>query len=317
MQNATKKQILFLSFILIAILALVAANINRFSALTQVSNSESSPTAQIIVVTETPLPTIDPATATLTFTPTLEPTATSTPEVNGLVQVIGYSVQQRPLSVYQFGTGPTHLMIVADIHGGYESNTVDLANALIEKLKAKEILVPADTTLYILPMFNPDGYAKELGAAGRANADNVDLNRNWDANWSATWWGTQCWNKLPITAGSAAFSEPETQALSAFLLSNQIRALISYHSASLGIFPGASTNNATSLALASQLAAVSPYAYPPVSTDCEYTGQMVDWAAAQGIAAVDIELRTHSDPDLDINVKVLNAFLNWQSYLGQ
>jgi hypothetical protein len=65
------------------------------------------------------------------------------------------------------------------------------------------------------------------------------------------------------------------------------------------------------------LAAVSPYAYPPVNSDCEYTGQLVDWAAAKGIAAVDIELRTHTDPDLDINVKVLNAFLNWQSYLIQ
>jgi hypothetical protein len=41
---------------------------------------------------------------------------------------------------------------------------------------------------------------------------------------------------------------------------------------------------------------------------------LVDWASAQGIAAVDIELRNHSDTDLDINMKILNVFLDWLKY---
>jgi len=41
---------------------------------------------------------------------------------------------------------------------------------------------------------------------------------------------------VPITAGEAAFSEPETQALRDFLLNNRVDALISYHSAMSAIF---------------------------------------------------------------------------------
>ncbi len=38
---------------------------------------------------------------------------------------------------------------------------------------------------------------------------------------------------------------------------------------------------------------------------------MVDWAAANGIAAVDIELSTHYNLDVAINQRVLYTFLNW------
>jgi predicted deacylase len=309
----TKKQIFFLGLMGLIILGLVLANIFRVSSLL----SENVDPAQLFIpptVTSTSSPTLTP-TVTLTPIPTPEPTATVLPEINGQASTIGYSVQGRPLQVLQFGSGQHHLMIVAGIHGGYESNTVLLANLLVDKLKAKEVVVPADVTLYILTDLNPDGYVRQLGPEGRANADNVDLNRNWDANWKARWYGTQCWSKRAITAGSAPFSEPETLALANFLIDQKIEALISYHSAALGIFPGGNWADESSMALASQLDLVSPYAYPPVNSDCEYTGQLVDWASSKGIAAVDIELRTHDDPDLEINVNVLQSFLNWQTYL--
>ncbi len=45
--------------------------------------------------------------------------------------VIGYSVSGRPLEVYTFGNGEKQRMIVAGIHGGYEWNTIALADELI------------------------------------------------------------------------------------------------------------------------------------------------------------------------------------------
>ena len=274
-----------------------------------------TPTANIIQLTNTPAPTAAPAfTPTSTFTPTpassptLSPTAT--PEA-GVFFSIGQSVQGRELEMVRFGDGPVNRMIVAGIHGGYEWNTVDLAHELIEMLRQNPQMIPAGITLYILPSFNPDGYAAEFGASGRLNANGVDLNRNWDAYWSPTWSGVACWNRLPVTAGEFPFSEPETQALSAFLLAHPVDALISYHSAALGIFSGGKTDDPASQHLARTLSAVSGYAYPPIDYGCEYTGQFIDWAILQGSAAVTIELTNHTDTDYAINLRVLEAFLNW------
>jgi hypothetical protein len=38
----------------------------------------------------------------------------------------------------------------------------------------------------------------------------------------------------------------------------------------------------------------------------------VDWAASYGIAAVDVELSTHYSLDWEINLRILDEFLNWQ-----
>ena len=69
-------------------------------------------------------------------------------------------------------------MIVAGIHGGYESNTIELADELIDYLDNYPEIVPPDQTLYILRALNPDGLARSKGFGGRANENNVDINRN-------------------------------------------------------------------------------------------------------------------------------------------
>jgi hypothetical protein len=310
-----KKQILIVGAIWLVVLVLAAITI--FNYLPKRSAAKAASTAVTILSMTPPATFTLIPTATQTLTPTPVPSPTATVATNGQLIVIGYSVENRPLEVYQFGDGSHHLMIIAGVHGGYEANTVSLADALIEKFKGHEIEVPEDVTLYILRNLNPDGYAKQLGPDGRANADNVDLNRNWDANWQANWWGTQCWSQRRITAGKKAFSEPETLATSKFILDNKIEALINYHSAGLGIFPGGWPNDKRSMQLANQLSLVSPYSYPPVDTDCEYTGQLIDWASSKGIAAVDVELRNHIDNDMAINLYVVNIFLNWQKYLTE
>jgi predicted deacylase len=226
--------------------------------------------------------------------------------------IIGYSVAERPLEVYYFGNGPSKRMIIAGIHGGYEWNTIALADQLIDYLNEDPNFVPDGIALYILRSANPDGEARVKGSAGRANENGVDINRNFPANWAVDWNKKGCWNHLPITAGTRPMSEPETGAIMQFILSTRIEALISYHSAALGIFAGGQPPTPKSIDLAETLAAVAPYTYPPpYDTGCEYTGQLTDWAANHNIAAVDIELTNHEDTDFYINLAILAAFLNW------
>jgi len=56
-------------------------------------------------------------------------------------------------------------------------------------------------------------------------------------------------------------------------------ALISYHSAALGIFPGGKPDFPPSIRLAKAVSLVSDYPYPPINTGCDYTGNLTDWAA--------------------------------------
>lgn len=243
--------------------------------------------------------------------PSTEPSPTPT-IADGSPIVIGTSVAGRPLEVFRFGQGARELLVAAGIHGGYEWNTIALADALIEELRANPDRVPPDVSLYILRAINPDGEARSHSYAGRANDNGVDLNRNWPSNWHPDWDRTYCWHYLPITAGAHPLSEPETRAAMRFILEHDFEAQISYHSAALGIFPGGSPADIASADLAETLAAVSGYRYPPLDYGCEYTGQFADWAISQGIAAVDVELSTHDSLDLAINLDVLDAFLAWR-----
>lgn len=227
------------------------------------------------------------------------------------VELIGLSVENRPLTVVRFGYGDHERLIVAGIHGGYEWNTIRLAEALIETLRDVPEGIPQDITLYIMTTLNPDGAARSQDADGRGNSNGVDLNRNWPSHWSPTWSPEGCWNYRDLSAGEGPASEPEVAALREFILSRDIEAIISYHSAGLGIFPGGSPPTESSVDLALRLASVSPYPYPPIDTGCEYTGQFIDWAADQGIAAVDVELSNHREIELEINLQVIEAFLSW------
>jgi hypothetical protein len=71
--------------------------------------------------------------------------------------------------------------------------------------------------IWVVPVYNPDGRARNT----RQNAHGVDLNRNWPYHWIHLGGGTY--------SGSSAASEPETQAMEAFL--NEVRPtyVVSFH----------------------------------------------------------------------------------------
>jgi predicted deacylase len=272
--------------------------------------TQPSPIIQVQKPSTTPRPTLPP-TSSSTLTRTLTPTLTST-VIAGQPVTIGLSAGGLPLEVVRFGNGAARRMIVAGIHGGYEYNTVELADQLIAYLREHPALVPENQALYLLRALNPDGYARGKGPEARSNANGVDLNRNWDYFWVSDWQKPGCWDKMKLSAGDRPGSEPETRALAKFLLENKIEALISYHSAGLGIFAGGQPPEKLSESLARRLSSVSGYQYPPKFTTCPWTGQFIDWASAHGMAAVDIELNNHTETDLAINFKVLKAFINWE-----
>jgi len=115
-------------------------------------------------------------------------------------EIIGNSVQNRPIEAYTFGIGGKLLVFVGAIHGGYEWNTALLANQAIDYFKKNPESIPKNLSVAIIPALNPDGLFKIIGKegiftvadipagnndAGRFNANNVDLNRNFDCNWQA------------------------------------------------------------------------------------------------------------------------------------
>lgn len=225
--------------------------------------------------------------------------------------IIGYSVSRRPMQVYKFGQGERQIMIAAGIHGGYEWNTIALADELILYVNEHPEIIPSDVTLYILRNINPDGDARAHTIEGRVNNHGVDLNRNFPENWQAKWDRDGCWDLTETTGGSGPGSEPETKAVMNFLSSHRIEALISYHSAALGVFPGGEPWDEESIELAKALSKVTFYPYPPIDTGCYYTGTLADYAVSLGAAAVDMELRNHRDTDFSLNLKALKILLDW------
>lgn len=258
------------------------------------------------------------------FLPTLTPNPfytppvfeTSTPFVlrNGPdPTIIGFSLAGRPIQVYTFGVGEREYLIVAGIHGGYEWNTVELADELITYINEHPEVIPSDAKLYIIRNMNPDGEARAHGVDGRVNNNGVDLNRNFPSdNWTAEWDRDGCWIYRPTTGGLYGGSEPETRTVISFINSREITALISYHSAALGVFPGGVPWTEDSKRLSKALAKATGYPYPPIDTGCVYTGTLADWAVENGVgAAADMELRDHKNTDFAQNLKALKIFLSF------
>ena len=70
-------------------------------------------------------------------------------------QILGYSVQQRPIELITIGTGAEKVLIIATIHGNEDAGT-PLVYRLLDKLRARPILLEGRTVL-IVPLANPDG----------------------------------------------------------------------------------------------------------------------------------------------------------------
>jgi hypothetical protein len=259
------------------------------------------------------------------------PVATTTDEapvetkVHGVaIRSLGLSVEGRQIDSYTFGDGKTQIVFVGGIHGGYEWNSVLLGYELIDYLGQNPELIPKNLEITVIPSMNPDGVFKVTGKegrfaaadvpaganeAGRLNAHGVDLNRNFDCNWKAK----AVWKNKPVSAGTAAFSEPESAAFKKFVLENNLTAVVFYHSQSNAIY--GSQCNGDMLAETAKIMDVYSKAsgYKTVATFDGYavTGDVTDWLSTIGKPAMTVELATHKTTEREKNLAGVKALFKY------
>ncbi len=212
--------------------------------------------------------------------------------------VIGQSVNNRPIELYQLGSGDQAVLMVAATHGN-EVGTVKLAYRLITEL-ASEPQLYSKLKLLIIPCLNPDGFAQAQahpdylggGRIGRFNAHNVDLNRNYPAS---SWQSQAVWRhglnyreETPVFAGNSAGSEPEMKALLAVIKAHQPKLFLAFHSAGRDAM-----GNSLPLAqlLAQLFCRTAGFRFTTLKEwdELKETGTAKEWTEQQQLAYVEIE----------------------------
>ena len=92
------------------------------------------------------------------------------------LEVLGFSVQNRPVYKYQIGHGTTKILMWSQMHGNESTTTKGLMD-FIQFLQDDSTITQAilnQFTFCIVPMLNPDG----AEVYTRVNANAVDLNRD-------------------------------------------------------------------------------------------------------------------------------------------
>lgn len=250
------------------------------------------------------------------------------PVPRGPQSIIGESVDGEPVTAYHFGTGTKEVLLIGGIHGGYSWNTALLSYELITWLEANPEVVPAELTVTIVPVLNPDGLKLVTGKngrftkadvtnteatriAGRFNKNDVDLNRNFDCAWQAE----GKWQDRNVSGGSEALSEPESKAIASYVEKNTPDAVIVWYSAAGGVYSsnckkGVSDKTA---AMTKLYAEVSKYTAHEEFDYYEITGDLVNWLASENIPAISVLLTNHTDTELDKNKAGVKAILKYIS----
>lgn len=237
--------------------------------------------------------------------------------------VVGASVEGRDITAYHYGTGDTEILFVGGVHGGYSWNTTLAAYELMDYLEVNEVSVPGNVRVTVVPALNPDGIFEVTGKEGRFskadvgedtipgrfNANNVDLNRNFDCDWQeeAKWQGRD------VSGGTNAFSEPESRAIRDYIRQNDPTAVVVWYSAAGGVFASNCHNGilAETRELTNLYADASGYDAFEEFDFYSITGDMVNWLAKENIPAISVLLSTHEVIEWDKNKKGVDALLEY------
>ena len=95
------------------------------------------------------------------------------------VSEVGKSVEGREISLVKLGNGPTNVLLWSQMHGDEATATMALFDLFRffreqDEFDALRNIILAQTTLYVLPLLNPDGAERQT----RRNALDIDLNRD-------------------------------------------------------------------------------------------------------------------------------------------
>jgi serine/threonine protein kinase len=260
----------------------------------------SEPVVQTAVVTATPGPPTETPSPTETLLPTDTPLPTETPDLGPETLQIGSSVQNKPIEAVRFGAGENVIMLIGGLHAGAAPSTVSLAQRTVNYFRSNLQLIPDSATLYVIISVSPDSPTAPGELIGRLNANGVDLNRNWDCRWvqDAKWRG----QTISSSGGPSPLSEPETQALAAFIQQKGADAVVFWEArAANGLSsPGACGDRSLvsgRLAQIYGLAAGYPIADFENLTDQEVNGDATNWLDLQGIPAIAVLLPDYDDVD--------------------
>ncbi|MFH0804105.1 MAG: M14 family zinc carboxypeptidase [Candidatus Zambryskibacteria bacterium] len=271
-----------------------------------------------------------------TNTPPEEQNATITEKQKNTEEtVIGKSVEGRDIIAYHYlsaqasSTAEKEILFVGGIHGGYEWNTALVAYQLINYIKANPSVIPDNIKVTVVPVLNPDGLNKIVGTTtgnftqsdvpsllsdtvpGRFNANNVDLNRNFDCDWQAK----AKWQNKDVSGGSAVFSEPESLAMKNYVETSKPVAVVVWYSSAGGVYASSCHNGVSpeTNTITDVYAKASGY---PAYQDFDFyaiTGDMVNWLAKKNIPAVSVLLTNHTDTEWSKNQKGIDALLKYYS----
>ncbi|MFK7805012.1 MAG: M14 family zinc carboxypeptidase [Anaerolineae bacterium] len=286
------------------------------------NTSTPFPTATRIP-TQTPIPTdtVEPTiratipplpTATEIIVPTIEPTAVPLTQT----YATAFSISGEPITVFEFGTGDTDLILIGGMHGGYEWNTVLLMYEIIDWLNENIDVVPKNMKVSVIPVMNPDGLKLITGSSsqfsrddvpfnadpGRFNANGVDLNRNWNCVWEPIGF----WRGQEVDAGDFPESEKEVQSIRFFIQEINPAGVIFYHSAAGSLYPGYCNGIVAdgTDALVNAYEGGSGFPQPTsggVVFSYPVTGGAADYLATINIAAFEVELTNHKDTEFERN----------------
>ncbi len=240
--------------------------------------------------------------------------------------VIGSSVEGRAIEAYSFGNGLKQLVFVGGIHGGYEWNSVLLAYQFIEYLKENPTIISDNLTITVIPSANPDGLYKVIGkegiftiddvpkttgaaGTGRFNAHKVDLNRNFDCKWQSE----SKWRGKTVSAGTEAFSEPESVAIRDFVLKQTPVAVVFWHSQSNAVYASECLDGILPETHTIMDIYAKSAGYPAVSSFDAYTitGDAEGWLASINIPAITVELKTHETIEWEKNLAGVKALIEY------
>lgn len=236
-------------------------------------------------------------------------------------KVIGMSVQGREILAHTYGAGSTTLLFVGGIHGGYEWNSVLLSYEIIDYLETNPESIPRNMKIIVVPSANPDGVYEVVGVEGRFartdvpeetklglgrfNAHSVDLNRNFNCKWKPE----SKWRGNTVSAGTAPFSEPESQAIRDIVIEQQPEAVIFLHSQSNAVYASECESGILPETRTVMNAYSSASGYPAVDSFDAYeiTGDAEGWLASINIPAVTVELSTHETTEWTRNLAGIKA----------
>ena len=218
---------------------------------------------------------------------------------------IGNSVKGRSLTAYLFGSGANTIVYTGAIHGN-EVSTRSLMLRWVDELEASPRSVPADKTVVVIPVVNPDGYA----AGTRTNANNIDLNRNFaTSDWRSDITTTGN-TPFPGGGGKAAMSEPESQALSRYITRLKPQLVLSYHSIGGLLAANQAGDSSTRAATYSRLSGYRNTTGISGAFEYDVSGTADDYyAEVLGVPSLLIELGSHTDPQFTKNRDAMWAMI--------